>query len=103
MVRGCRYLSLSPIRVYPWNPWFNPAASPGSLRFAAGDAQEDFFKAEFVFTQCDELRAATDQGVRNDTVVGVMTHQRDLDLAIQGSGFGDFRPGFEEFDRGCRI
>src|SRR5438552_1537924 len=33
------------------------------LRFAAGDAEEDFFEAELVFAQLDEFGAAVDEGI----------------------------------------
>ena len=39
------------------------------MRFAAGDTQENFFQAEFVFAQRKEFGAVVDQGVSDDAVV----------------------------------
>src|SRR6185436_18040287 len=66
------------------NGWNAPKANDALLRprtnasqrqllgFAAGDAEEYLFEAQFVFAKFDEARAAVDEGLGNHAMIGVV-------------------------------
>lgn len=60
----------------------NVGEGSGLLGFAFGDAEEDFFESEGVFSEFDQFGAVVDECFGDATGVGSVGRHGDLDLTI---------------------